>query len=195
MNKNKLVIENIEYHNPLFVFAIKDEEVGKFQDFPLLFTGVGKINAAYELTKIILKNRPDIILNLGTAGSNVFKPGDVVCCTQFIQRDMDVTALGIEKYQTPFTDEPFLLEHGIQINRLKLGICGTGDSFETAHNTSDYNVLDMEAYPLAFIAKKEQIPFVCIKYITDSAGDNSAQEWNQQLMKAADKLREAVFDR
>ncbi|CAH9018778.1 hypothetical protein [Candidatus Nitrosacidococcus sp. I8] len=193
MNKNKLVIENIEYHNPLFVFAIEDEEVGKFQDFPLLFTGVGKINATYGLTKIILKKRPDIILNLGTAGSNIFKKGDVICCNQFIQRDMDVTPLGIAKYQTPFTDEPPLLEYGIQISSLKLGICGTGDSFEIAHNTLDYNVLDMEAYPLAFIAKKEQIPFVCIKYITDGAGDNSAQEWSQELVKAASKLQETVF--
>jgi adenosylhomocysteine nucleosidase len=126
--------------------------------------------------KYLSVNKPDIIINLGTAGSTAFRRGDVVCCTQFVQRDMDVSPLGIEKFKTPFSDDDVVLDYGIDIDNLPKGICGTGDSFETEHNTDLYNVLDMEAYALALIAKREQIPFLCLKYISDGANDDAVED-------------------
>jgi adenosylhomocysteine nucleosidase len=68
---------------------------------------------------------------------------------------------------------------------LKVGICGTGDSFEMGHSETIYNVVDMEAYSLALIAMKENIPFLCLKYISDGADDNAAEDWTEQVHKAA----------
>lgn len=188
------MIKELLNKNPLYVFALESEAADRFEDEKPLFIGVGKVNAAYYLTRQITQSRPSIIVNLGSAGSNVFERGSVVCCTGFIQRDMNVTTLGCEMYETPFSGVKPVLEYGIQIDNLQQGICGTGDNFEVNHSTTDYNVVDMEAYPLAYIAQKEDIPFLCLKYISDGADDNAAEEWSITVRKAAEALR-ATIDR
>ena len=49
------------YQNPLLVFALEVEAGTEFDDFKKIFTGVGKINAAYHLFKGIQKYNPDIV--------------------------------------------------------------------------------------------------------------------------------------
>lgn len=169
----------------LFSFALSAEAAEVFGDCNTLITGIGKVNAAYELTNAIRNKRPELIINLGSAGSNVFKKGDVVCCTQFVQRDMDVRGLGFALYETPLSGLPVVLEYGLTMEGLPAGICGTGDSFEMGHQTTIYDVVDMEAYALAMIAMKENIPFLCLKYISDGADDQAAEDWNVQVHHAA----------
>jgi adenosylhomocysteine nucleosidase len=137
------------------------------------------------LTKVIQQKRPSIIVNLGSAGSNHFQKGDVICCTKFVQRDMDVRCLGFELYETPLSNLPVVLEYGLALDGLPIGICGTGDSFEMGHDAKIYDVVDMEAYAIAMIAMKENIPFLCLKYISDGADDNAADDWVIQVHKAA----------
>lgn len=175
-------------NNPLYVFAMPEEAGEEFSSLSPLFTGLGKVNAAYALTRQIMKERPGMIINLGSAGSNYYKMGSVVCCTKFIQRDMDVTALGFELYQTPFSNDPVVISHGLAIPGIAEGICGSGDSFETDHTAHQYNVVDMEAYSLALIAQREQIPFLCLKYITDGADGSSADDWQTSLKHASRAL-------
>ena len=188
----EITISGKTYNNPVFVFAMEKEAGNEFKDLQLVFTGIGKVNASYYLMKYLSVNKPDIIINLGTAGSTAFGRGDVICCTQFVQRDMDVSPLGIEKFKTPFSDDDVVLNYGIDVDSLPKGICGTGDSFETEHNTNLYNVLDMEAYALALIAKREQIPFLCLKYISDGANDDAVEDWTQEVNKASKILREVI---
>ena len=185
--------KNFPAQNTLFVFALQSEAAGEFDDCNQLICGIGKVNAAYELTKAIHVKRPELIINLGSAGSNVFERGTVVCCTQFIQRDMDVRGLGYELYETPFSTEQIVLEHGISIESLPRGICGTGDNFEMSHVATIYNVVDMEAFALAHVAKKENIPFLCLKYISDGADGGAAEDWSVQVHKAAAALRKILF--
>lgn len=182
------------FENPLFVFALEVEAADLFTDYNPLFVGVGKVNAAYQLTKRIGENKPSVIINLGSAGSNTFRKGSVVCCTQFVQRDMDATGIGCNQYQTPFSEVEPILNHGIVIDDLPHGICGTGDNFEIAHSTPIYNVIDMEAYALAYIAHQENIPYLCLKYISDGADDNAADDWSTSVKNAARSLR-AIIDK
>jgi adenosylhomocysteine nucleosidase len=172
-------------HNPLFVFALSSEAAQEFDDFDPLIAGIGKVNAAYHLTRKIMETRPGLIINLGSAGSNKFDRGEVVCCTRFIQRDMDVRGLGYQKYETPFSGLEPVLQYGLKLDGLPEGTCGTGDNFEMAHRSSEYDVIDMEAYSLAFVAMKEQIPFLCLKYISDGADGTAAEEWLVQVHHAA----------
>jgi adenosylhomocysteine nucleosidase len=171
--------------NVLFSFALESEAADVFENCNTLITGIGKVNAAYELSRAIQFKKPSLIVNLGSAGSNFFQKGDVICCTHFIQRDMDVQALGYAQYETPLSGLPPVLEYGLKLEGLKEGICGTGDSFEMGHSTVLYNVVDMESYVLAMIAMKEKIPFLCLKYISDGADDNAAEDWLVQVHKAA----------
>lgn len=170
----------------LFSFALASEAADVFEDFNTLITGIGKVNAAYELSKAIYHKRPSLIVNLGSAGSNYFQKGDVVCCTRFVQRDMDVRGLGYGQYETPLSGLPTVLEYGLKMDGLPESICGTGDTFEMAHAATVYDVIDMEAYVSAMIAMKEKIPFLCLKYISDGADGNAAEDWTVQVHKAAE---------
>lgn len=195
MQDEEISVESLELisHNTLFVFALSSEAAEEFDDINKLVVGIGKVHAAYELTKAIYTSKPSLIINLGSAGSNVFKRGEVVCCTQFIQRDMDVRGLGYEKYETPFSGLNPVLKYGIKLKGLQEATCGTGDSFEMNHFCEDYNVLDMEAFPLALIAMREQIPFLCLKYISDGADGTAAEDWTIQVHNAAAAFKKILF--
>lgn len=188
-----MTINGIEYKKPVLVFALESEAGAEFENFERIFTGIGKVNATYSFLKYLQSNTPDLIINLGTAGGFGFEKGEVVCCTKFIQRDMDVRELGFELYQTPLSDDPVILDYGLKINGLHEEICGTGDHFETAHSTDAYQVVDMEAYALALVAQRENIPFLCLKYISDGADDAAASDWTEEVIKAAKKLKEVLF--
>ena len=169
----------------LFTFALASEAADVFDEQNHVICGIGKVNAAYNLLKAIQREKPALIVNLGSAGSNHFQRGEVVCCTKFIQRDMNVVGLGYELYETPFSGLPPVLEYGLLMDGLQEGTCGTGDNFEMAHATTCYNVVDMEAYALAMVAMKEGIPFLCLKYISDGADGNAAEDWTVQVHHAA----------
>ena len=177
----------------LFVFAL-DYEAGKvFDHTRKLITGIGKVNAAIALTKAIQEKKPKLIINLGSAGGNGFKKGEIICCTQFIQRDMDVRGLGFKKFETPLCNIPIVLENGLKMDNLPEGVCGTGDSFEMNHINTEYNVIDMEAYPLALIAMQENIPFLSLKYISDDAGSDAADDWSVQVHLASEAFKQILF--
>jgi adenosylhomocysteine nucleosidase len=192
---NEVSFDSLEFRSErtLFVFALPSEAAEEFEHVNKVIVGIGKVNAAYELAKAIHQHKPRLIINLGSAGSNVFKRGEVVCCTKFIQRDMDVRGLGFKLYETPFSGIEPILQYGIKIKGLPEGICGTGDSFEMNHSVSVYNVIDMEAYPLAYISMKENIPFLCLKYISDGADGTAADEWSVQVHNAAIAFKQILF--
>lgn len=178
----------------LLVMALEMECHEHFRDIPILFTGVGKLNAAYTLTKAIGETRPRRVINLGTAGSRHFNAGDLVNCTSFIQRDMDATPLGFELFETPFDATPAVLANGERIALFPEGACGSGDSFDISDNDAPYSLVDMEAFALAKVCRAEELPFICIKYITDGANGQAAADWKEALEKAALGLRE-VYER
>lgn len=187
-----MIINKKEYKNVLLVFALESEAGKAFDDFNKLFVGIEKVNATYHLTKAIVDNKPDLIINLGTAGSTKFDRGSVVNCTQFIQRDMDVRALGFQKFETPFSDDPVILNYGLTIEHLPKGICGSGDQFEIEHTNPEYNVIDMEAFALAKVSASESIDFLCFKYISDGADGSAADDWTVEVKKAAVALRRVL---
>ena len=114
-------------------------------------------------------------------------------CNQFIQRDMDVMALGFQKFETPFSNGEVVLNYGLEIPNLPKGICGSGDQFEMEHNNHEYNVIEMEAYALAKVSKEENMPFLCLKYISDGADGNAVEDWQTEVKKAAIALKNALI--
>lgn len=177
---------------PLLVFAMKEESQDVFNDYDVLHTGIGKINAALALAQSLYRQRPQIVINMGTAGSRKHKGGTIINPTRFVQRDMDVTALGFEKFKTPFSDDPVILEHGNRLEGLPDGLCGTGDSFDASEGASAFDVVDMEAYALALICRREGIPFLCLKYVSDGADGDAHADWHEALHHTAGRLREAL---
>lgn len=177
---------------PLIVFAMKEESQEVFTGYDVLHCGIGKVNAAYGLTRRLQSAKPSIVINMGTAGSRKHRGGSIVSCTRFIQRDMDVTALGFEKFQTPFSSDPVIIDHGVYATGFAEGLCGSGDNFDASAGSDDFDVVDMEAYALALICQRESIPFMCLKYVSDGADGEAHKDWNAALHHAAEKLKEAL---
>ena len=145
----------------LIVCALEIETQGQLEDWDVLYTGVGKVNATYKLTELFgtYHSRPavrreySLIINYGTAGSRKIKKGQLVDCTKFIQRDMDVMGLGFMKGETPFESEPpITIQSTSKFNPIgRNASCGSGDSFVEDRTQYYGEVVDMEAYALAKI--------------------------------------------
>jgi len=182
--------------NPLYVVALKDEVSSEFiNEFDVLVTGVGKVNATYQLTKHLTENKSkyNLIINFGTAGSNYLPPGSLVDCTKFFEKDMDCQPLGFEIYQTPFEDDTKLdFSLGSIYNPINRNLtCFTGDKFVT--EDLDYQgIFDMEAYALAKVCKNFQMQFISFKYISDGADNNSADDWNENISSGYKQFYEVV---
>lgn len=182
-------------NDTLFVMALPQEGMGLLENLGIdvVYTGVGKVNAAYTLTRELtarklMKRSPKRVINLGTAGSKIFKTGSLVACNQFVQHDMNVTPLGFALGETPFEELPVILEVPALFPDMDHGICGTGDSFVTGEIELPCDVMEMEAYALAKVCIHEAIPFAAIKYITDGADADAATDWQERLRHAAESF-------
>ena len=186
----------------LIVCALEVETQGQLEDYEVLYTGVGKVNATHELTYRLLvdksinyDSRINLVINYGTAGSQVdrYTIGDLVDCTRFIQRDMDVSGLGFKIGQTPFEEDiPIILQSESEFNPIgEKAFCGTGDSFVQSSTIGD--IVDMEAYALAKVCYKFKVPFISFKYITDDADGSASNDWEKNVSKGIDKFKENVL--
>ena len=187
----------------LIVCALEIETQGQLEDWDVLYTGVGKVNATYKLTELFgtYHSRPavrreySLIINYGTAGSRKIKKGQLVDCTKFIQRDMDVMGLGFMKGETPFESEPpITIQSTSKFNPIgRNASCGSGDSFVEDRTNYYGEVVDMEAYALAKVCYHYDIPFISFKYITDGADEQAHEDWEKNLADGIVEFKEKVL--
>ena len=187
----------------LIVCALEIETQGQLEDWDVLYTGVGKVNATYKLTELFgtYHSRPavrrvySLIINYGTAGSRKIKKGQLVDCTKFIQRDMDVMGLGFMKGETPFESEPpITIQSTSKFNPIgRNASCGSGDSFVEDRTNYYGEVVDMEAYALAKVCHHYDIPFISFKYITDGADEQAHEDWEKNLADGIVEFKEKVL--
>ena len=188
----------------LIVSALKQETNGQLKGYRVLHTGAGKVNATMELTKVLQKAHlhylppmPKLVINYGTAGSRDLPIGELVDCTKFVQRDMNITQLGFYAGQTPF-ESPNTM-HVLSTSKFnpikKRIVCDTGDSFvDDLKKQSLYvRVFDMEAYALAKVCRDYDIPFISFKYITDNVNQHSAKDWEENCSDGVQLFKSEVL--
>ena len=173
--------------------ALPVETQKLFDDVEHHYCGIGKINAAFKTTELILKTGCEHIINLGTAGSHRFPTHSLIEISSVVQRDMDLSPLGFPLGQTPMDDIKGAIECVTLFPELPKGICGTGDRFEIGKPNLACDLVDMEAYAIAKVCKKMQVGFSAYKYITDGSDDQAHKDWIENLKPASKKLRE-IFD-
>jgi len=177
----------------IVVMALAAESAGRFEErgIAVLYTGVGKVNAAVALCRRFSEYRRaaralPLVVNFGTAGSLRHPAGTIVGCHQFIDRDMDVSALGFAPGVTPFDELPATLEFAPRFPQLPAAVCGSGDSFATRPQGDRCDVVDMEAYALAKTCRLEGADFACAKFVSDGADEAAAEDWQRNVAGAAD---------
>ncbi|OFZ28986.1 MAG: hypothetical protein A2622_12875 [Bdellovibrionales bacterium RIFCSPHIGHO2_01_FULL_40_29] len=164
----------------LIVMALRDESQGLFEASGIqpYYTGIGQVRAAFGLTKAIHEQKPVGILNLGTAGSFDLPQGQIVECSAFIQRQSQILA---PKSKT-------LLASGSLSDFPKV-ICGSADFIQHEFTGgARFDIMDMEAYALAYVAAQMKLPFYSIKVISDHSTENVVSDWKKNLAISAENL-------
>ena len=191
---NKVMKKNI-----LIVSALEVETQGQLEDWDVIYTGVGKVNATMKLMSRLTDYnyaKPDLIINYGTAGSRKIKKKTLVDCTKFVQRDMDVTGLGFLRGETPFEQDPpvIIQQQNIDFNPIgRNATYGTGDCFVEDKSQYYGEVVDMEAYALAKVCYNYDVPFISFKYITDGADEQAHEDWEANLADGIIEFKDKIL--
>ncbi len=178
--------------NVLIVYAVEEERVQV--DMPQCIfhycrTGVGKIAAALAVERAIEQHHPDVVLNIGTAGTLDYEIGSIHLCRQFVDRDMEKLQNFGVAFNEDFTDE--VEKCGFFKDWDFDSTCNTGDTFLTSSDGTG-DVFDMESFAVARVCKMHDIPFVGVKCVTDIIGQNSIKHWEEKLAEAQSLLQNFV---
>lgn len=146
----------------------------------LIYTGVGKVNAAFAATRCLLGEDPQAthVLNYGSAGSASLPIHSFLRCTRFRQADMDARPLAPVPGHTPFDEviHPHVEPETIVFDE-EGHLCTTQDTFQ---QKPAFDINDMEAYAIAKTCRILGFGFTAYKFISDS-GDAHDWEDNHHL--------------
>ncbi|MFD8421100.1 nucleosidase [Streptomyces sp. NPDC059466] len=178
------LIGEVRSDRPLIVAAVEQEAARLDDRFPLLVTGMGKVNAAAALALTLSGGeRPAGIVNLGTAGAlKEGLPGGVHEISRVVQHDLDTALLhriSGRVYGAPLT-----------VGADRGPTLATGDTFVTDSAVRERlaleaDLVDMEGYAVATVAQHLNIPVRLVKFVSDSADEDAHTTWPEALDHAA----------
>ncbi len=166
---------------------------GELQGFDPLITGVGKVNAAITLTRYLAENpKTPAVVNLGSAGGVGLGPGTVVQVDTLWQWDMRCEGLDFKRGTTPFDQAPshFHANHELTLEGVTEADCYTNDQFLDDPDLLPPGpcVVEMEAFALAKVCYRFDIPFAAFKYVTDAADGAASEDWHDNLPGCSEAL-------
>lgn len=164
--------------NKHVIVAALEQEFPFKNEYNILYSGVGKINASISLLSYLHEN-PNIntVINVGTAAGVTTQKNTIVQCGIFIEGDLDY---------------PGYLSETIIIDDSKLKL-STFDFFQKDIPKRECDCIDMEAFALAKICKLKKINFLCYKYVSDIIGEvNQEHEWNQNYQNGRFLLKSQI---
>jgi len=176
--------------------------------------GVGKVFAGICTQTMILKYRPNGIINTGVAGGLVdsLSVYDLVIANEFVQHDMDTSGLGdeigmisgldivdipcSEKLVSSLCKNANVLEY-----RYHVGKIATGDQFITSRDRSKeivdtYNAIacDMEGGAIAQVCYINNIDFVGLRCISDGANESADTDFLSFAKEAAERSTKLIIE-
>ena len=177
---------------PLIITALREEFGDRVlpADCAVVFTGVGKINAAIALTRMLASTPASLVINFGTAGA--IAPGleGLHEVAKVLQHDMIAEPLA-PRGKTPFDTCSGSIDSG------RPGIvCATGDRFVTSADPwmieRKVDVVDMELFAIAAVCREFSVPWRAFKYISDNADGNAAHDWRRNVSRGVDEFYERL---
>ncbi|MFF4402315.1 nucleosidase [Streptomyces sp. NPDC001480] len=168
---------------PLIVAAVEEEAARLDDRFPVLVTGMGKVNATAALALALAGNElPGEIVNLGTAGA--LKEGllGVHEVSRVLQHDLDTALLHAISGQV----------HGAPLTvatgpgpTLATGDTFVSDSAVRERLARDADLVDMEGYAVAAVARRLGVPVRLVKFVSDQADEGARTTWPEAVDHAA----------
>ncbi|MGW6148044.1 5'-methylthioadenosine/adenosylhomocysteine nucleosidase [Bacillus mycoides] len=186
---------------------------GNFMDTEVIITrcGVGKVNAAACTQILISKFDVDSIINTGVAGGihSDVKVGDLVISTNVTHHDVNKNQM---KNLFPFQEEFHASEElralarkavnssnlniTVHEGRIVSGECFVEDSKLKEQLVTEYapHCTEMEGAAIGHIAHINDIPFLVIRSISDSADDEAQVSYDDFAKTAANYCSEIIVE-
>lgn len=154
----------------------------------LIISGIGIVNATMAADILAIRYECDTILNFGTCGATGkrFKPCDIVSVDRVFKRDVNLTIAGFKKYEIP--------GNGVEIDLIgdkAFPVCDCYSSDEFVGKDSDVPkdiIVEMEAYPIAFVCKKYGIPCSIYKVVSDLTDTNEDDSEHTKNLEESSKI-------
>ena len=174
--------------------------------------GIGKVFAALCTEAMIIKYRPDLIINTGVAGSlsDKLSTMDVAVARAVVQHDFDTSPLGDRKGQVSGLEHVEIpADHalGLAIDgiikgmgvKCEYGIIASGDQFISSPQKKKEIVesfsaiaCEMEGAAIGHVCHVNKIPFTVIRSISDSADGSSEMDYSVFAERAARRSADIV---
>ena len=167
--------------------------------------GVGKVFAAICAEAMVIKYAPALLVNSGVGGAldKTLRPLDIVFADKLVQHDMDTSPLGdpvglISGINRVFFDSDQRAIEILSSTAESLGInyitgtVATGDRFIS--DKADKEIItarfgasacEMEGGAIAHAAYVNNVPFVVVRAISDSADGDASMDYATFLPQAA----------
>lgn len=180
----------------LLVAALEEETVGFPDDVEVVHLGVGKVQAAATLAAVLAdRARPDLVVNVGTAGGLRGQPqATVVSVGRVLQHDLDVDGLSAFVGR-PLPGGPLVLDAGpFEVGDATLA---TGDHLVLDAGARDglatrAEVVDMEGYAIAAVCAAQGIAVRMLKAVSDGADEGAVDDWHATLARCSAALVAAL---
>jgi adenosylhomocysteine nucleosidase len=173
-----------------------------------LFSGVCRVNAAIAAQILIDGYGCDVIINAGTAGGMHPSVGllDVVVGVESVYHDVEVDVLAefcpLEMQRIFPSDDKLVAvarKTAEKFGRaVHFGRMATGEKFISDDGRNEINAVfaplsvDMETAAVAHACRRNQIPFIAVRCITDTADHSGDGEFRKRLDQASQISAEFV---
>ena len=167
----------------LVVAATRVEAAYVPDGLPLLVTGVGKTAAAAATAAALADDRPELVVNIGTAGA--LRPGHAGLHLPSTALNHDISAELLASLGIP-TDDAIEIPDGDGT------VLATGDTFVTDPVARDElarraHLVDMEGFAVAYACRRAGVGVRLVKSVSDEA-DASALDWATAVDASAREL-------
>lgn len=167
------VLSELKGRDVVLFVAEKDEISQDEVPFPVVYTGMGKMRMFSALVKWYETRghtgKP-VVLNIGSAGSARFPIGEILNCRSFVNGGSDLIYDKIDlpgEGVTVFSGDYFMSTQTFSPQQVK-------------ELSKQYDLFDMEAYAAALFCQMYDLPFYCLKAVSDNL-DGSLKDWRSIL--------------
>lgn len=174
----------------LFLMAVRAEYGAALRAcISPVFVGVGPVEAGINTAMALAHYAatgalPDLVINLGSAGSNTLEQGAVYAVQSVSYRDMDASLLGFPKGRTPFLDLPVEVPMPVVLPGLPAKRLSTGANIISgaAYGAIDADMVDMETFAVLRACQHHHVPLAGLRGISDGAKDlHHYDDWTALL--------------